>query len=184
MNDMDLAFFPIVDGVYFYLIVFDLKNPSITIIDNRVWKSANEEAVMNRYKHVSDVLQHIMVTHLISVGHGAAREMSEVTPVRVAMAWQTYHNAYDSGIFLMRHMETYMGDIKSWKTGFDPEGQSQQTQLHDLKKKYATKMIKHKQNFMKGVMLAEVKEFHSLDNKIRAHFLRQANDSRWERIIY
>ena len=40
----------------------------------------------------------------------------------MTMEWQTKENATDCGIFLMRHMETYKGDRKSWDTKFKNEG--------------------------------------------------------------
>lgn len=34
------------------------------------------------------------------------------------MPWKTLTNYKDCGIFLMRHMETYKGDVKHWVTDF------------------------------------------------------------------
>lgn len=34
LRKFDLVFFPILEKHHFYLIVFDLKNPSISVIDN------------------------------------------------------------------------------------------------------------------------------------------------------
>lgn len=34
------------------------------------------------------------------------------------MPWRSSANHTDCGIYCMRHMETYMGDIKGWDAGF------------------------------------------------------------------
>lgn len=33
------------------------------------------------------------------------------------MGWQTEMNSIDCKIFVMRHMETYMGNLCAWKVG-------------------------------------------------------------------
>ena len=43
-------------------------------------------------------------------------------PRFVRMPWQTTDNYTDCGIFLMRHMETFKGDIKNWNTDLTEEG--------------------------------------------------------------
>lgn len=43
-------------------------------------------------------------------------------PRFVKMPWQTTDNSTDCGIFLMRHMETFKGDVKNWNTDLTEEG--------------------------------------------------------------
>lgn len=46
-------------------------------------------------------------------------------PVPLQMHWQTRVNSDDCGIFLMRHMETYMGThVYEWITGLHTESVS------------------------------------------------------------
>lgn len=37
------------------------------------------------------------------------------------MGWQTEMNGVDCGIFVMRHMETYIGNLCGWKVGLGIE---------------------------------------------------------------
>ncbi|KAJ9565425.1 hypothetical protein OSB04_001391 [Centaurea solstitialis] len=114
MRDIDLAFFPMVQDHHFYLVVFNLKSPSIVIIDNHRRHVNYIEDLIKMYKGVSDILQCCMIKHLTSIGHAAASFFAENSPERLVMQWQTDQNIDDSGVFLMRHMETYMGDLRTW----------------------------------------------------------------------
>ncbi|KAL8217996.1 hypothetical protein R6Q57_021369 [Mikania cordata] len=78
------------------------------------------------------------------------------------MPWRTSHNVIDCGIFLMRHMETYMGEEeKEWKCGFIPEdlkGQ-QQFKLDDLRRKYAAKILLNDVNEVKSYVVEDMKKY-------------------------
>ena len=50
-----------------------------------------------------------------------ADKIKQLKPTNPALKWQTLRNYEDCGIFLMRHMETYMGEQNTWNTGFKAE---------------------------------------------------------------
>ncbi|KAI3759307.1 hypothetical protein L6452_07025 [Arctium lappa] len=54
------------------------------------------------------------------------------------------------------HMETWMGDEWSWKTGFTKEGPNQKIQLKDLRKKFVAKLVLSNFNKKKEDVLKEV----------------------------
>lgn len=124
----------------------------------------------------------MMIQHLRQVVHPAASMFDQVQQERIEMEWQTIHNSHDSGIFMMRHMETYMGELKKWNTGFSAEGKDQDGQIKTLKKKYVTKIITHYQNTINREILEEVDTYHLIDAAIRATILRNSKDSRHERL--
>ncbi|KAI3729014.1 hypothetical protein L6452_17660 [Arctium lappa] len=129
-------------------------------------------------------LQRMVIKHLITVDHAAAKDMKGVVQERATMIWQMQHNGYDSGVFTMRHTETFMGDMNLWKTGYSEEGQRQQTQLEDLKKKYVAKIALHDQNLVKTAMKKEIERFTSMDPDIKLHILGQAYETRFERLEF
>ena len=45
-----------------------------------------------------------------------AKTIRKLSPVYISMEWQTKKNSTNCGIFLMRHMETYKGDRRTWET--------------------------------------------------------------------
>lgn len=48
-------------------------------------------------------------------------EIINLQPRIVRMGWQTLTNGVDCGVFAMRHMETYMGNLFTWKVRLRPE---------------------------------------------------------------
>lgn len=72
-------------------------------------------------------LQHDCFCHWLSIYDvPKEREIFNLIPVVVRMGWQTVENTVDCGIFTMRHMETYMGNLFRWKVGLRDEKVSDQ----------------------------------------------------------
>lgn len=110
MKDVDLVFFPIVNSNDWCIVVFNLKNPSVEILDNKYAAPTDDDTMMKAYGYVTDILEMMMIKHLNSIGHPAGRVLDEVGQQRLEMDWQTRHNHKDYRIFMMRHMESYMGN--------------------------------------------------------------------------
>ncbi|KAI3667093.1 hypothetical protein L6452_42138 [Arctium lappa] len=56
MRNMDLVFIPILDTVNYFLVVFNFKNPSIVVLDNRHWEGCDMDDAIGNYEHVVDIL--------------------------------------------------------------------------------------------------------------------------------
>lgn len=68
--------------------------------------------------------------------------MSKVKPTIYKMKWRTVDTNNDSGIFVMRHMETYKGEMVSrYDAGFEKECGPQAVQLLKFRFKYLTKIL-------------------------------------------
>ena len=67
--------------------------------------------------------QHELFVLWLKAYKGSKWELIEkLDPVMVEMAWQTNANSVDCGIFVMRHMESFMGQPwNGWRTGLDIE---------------------------------------------------------------
>lgn len=91
--------------------------------------------------------------------------MRKVDCERVEMSWRTKDNHTDCGIFMMRHMETYVGCAKNWKCGFKNEGTEQQSQIEDLRKKYLAKILKAEINTQRSSVMKELAFFRRLGTK-------------------
>lgn len=44
-------------------------------------------------------------------------EIPQLEPIVVRLGWQTVDNWLDCGVFVMRHLETYMGTLHGWSAG-------------------------------------------------------------------
>ncbi|XP_024980935.1 uncharacterized protein LOC112517795 [Cynara cardunculus var. scolymus] len=144
-----LVFFPLLDKGHYYLVVFNLKNPSIVVIDNRRIEVSDDDHLLEMYDFITDILQRLMIRHLNAVGHAAGKDLDETGQERLRLDWQTNNNFDDCGVFTMRHMETYMGDMKSWKTGLAPESKTQENQIANLRVKYVAKILMNSYNVKK-----------------------------------
>ncbi|KAL4557717.1 hypothetical protein LXL04_035904 [Taraxacum kok-saghyz] len=137
----DLVFFLIVSNDHYYMIVFNLQKESCTIIDN----IASQHSVYTSYGNIPYDLDVLFKLYLDSVKHPKRSRMKRVSPTKFRMSWMTKYNYIDCGIFLMRHMETYKGQhVDDWDVNLEDEvedSDDQQIQLHDLRRKYVTKIL-------------------------------------------
>ncbi|KVI11001.1 hypothetical protein Ccrd_010593 [Cynara cardunculus var. scolymus] len=166
MHNVDLVFFPLLDKGHYYLVVFNLKNPSIVVIDNRYREVSDDDHLLQMYDFITDILQRLMIRHLNAVGHAAGKELDETGQERLRLDWQTKNNFDDCGVFTMRHMETYMGDMKSWKIGLAPESKIQENQIANLRMKYVAKILMNSYNVKKDYIIKEVEKFNSIDEVV------------------
>ncbi|KAK6162772.1 hypothetical protein DH2020_002613 [Rehmannia glutinosa] len=76
-----------------------------------------------------------------------ASVVRKFTPCRLCMPWRDTTNKVDCGIYVMRHMESYMGGgTKGWDCGLEKNNASQ---LSNLRTKYSAAIILHHSNELK-----------------------------------
>ncbi|GJT29491.1 ulp1 protease family, C-terminal catalytic domain-containing protein [Tanacetum coccineum] len=151
ISNIDMVLFPVLLAKsHYYLFVFNLKTPKIEILDNS--KKGINVALDERY--------------------GESFTKLKAVCERLEMSWRTKNNITDCGVFMMRHMETYMGYAKNWKCGFKNEGWEQQTQIYDLRKKYLSKILKSDLNCKRIFVLNELNQFRKLPNEEKVKYLK------------
>lgn len=68
------------------------------------------------------VLQHDCFCHFLECySLNNHREIVNLYPEIVTMNWQTLDNVIDRGVFVMRHLESYMGNKAAWSCGLRSE---------------------------------------------------------------
>lgn len=98
------------------------------------------------------------------LNHNKAAAILSVEVIREDFQWQSDKRPKDSGVFLMRHMEAYMGGLLSkWSCGLEKEGKKQNNMLDRLRKRYAATL-----------MLSEC-NIHSDSNRARLEAIEAAN---------
>ncbi|GJX05102.1 ulp1 protease family, C-terminal catalytic domain-containing protein [Tanacetum coccineum] len=106
-NHVDLVFFPCIkDSNHYYIICFDMKNAEIDIIDNI---NNDVEDISERYGAYAVALIDSFINYLERHNHPSIFAIVNVNPKQVPMKWNTRNKSVDSGVFVMRHMETYLG---------------------------------------------------------------------------
>ncbi|GJV97075.1 C2 calcium-dependent membrane-targeting protein [Tanacetum coccineum] len=93
----EVVFIRVSNNQHQFLLCVNMKNPVVSFIDSK--------------KQVKKVAR-------------KKKKVEDIDDIRVAsILWQTDKRAKDCGIFLMRHMEAYMGnELGNWKCGLADEG--------------------------------------------------------------
>ncbi|KVH99370.1 hypothetical protein Ccrd_022399 [Cynara cardunculus var. scolymus] len=158
------------------------ENPSVVVIDNRYQEVSDDDQLLQMYDFITDILQRLMTMHLNAVGHPAGRELDEIGQERLRMDWQTQNNFDDCGVFAMRHMETYMGNVRTWNTSLSKEGKTQEIQIASLRMKYVAKLLVNNYNKKKEYVVKEVEKFQSMDEAIRKKLRKHVDETKTERL--
>ncbi|KAJ9556447.1 hypothetical protein OSB04_011061 [Centaurea solstitialis] len=174
MRSFDMVFFPILQGRHYFCVVFNLKKNTVDILDNI---ESNDK--VDIYDNAISDLKHLFVHHLNLVEHPAAETLKRVNVRLFEMKWQTKDNFVDCGVFLMRHMETYMGGgVRGWYTRLTTECETQKKQLHMLRIKYTAKLLLGEYNLSKDIVLEEMDELAKLGEEGKQKKIDEAKATR------
>ncbi|KAL8201768.1 hypothetical protein R6Q57_010915 [Mikania cordata] len=111
----------------------------------------------------STIKKYIFLMYLHLMGHPKATEIETCQIEKLRISWLTTNNFVDCGIFVMRHMEMYMGNhTRAWDCGFPKDERAKKTKCNLLRKKYAYKILTSDINMHKDRVL---KEANDLDNE-------------------
>lgn len=140
-NKIDVIMFAMTVSEHHYILCFNIKKPAFEVIDN----SALEPNFTAKYQEIPFNIQNFLVKLMTLKNHPKANDVASLTPVRLEMKWRTEDNHRDCTIFVMRHLEHYLGVAKGWDCGFNIESR-QKEQLDVMRIKYAEKILKHDAN--------------------------------------
>ncbi|KAL1806202.1 hypothetical protein ACET3Z_029270 [Daucus carota] len=171
VEDVEMVCFPINKYEHYYLVCYGIKTMGYFIIDN-IKREAQPKMY---YSRVLEVL-HSHFCNYISRNENPnlGSRVRKMKPRFVKMPWQTTDNSTDCGIFLMRHMETFKGDVKNWNTDLTEEGPTQDKQITRLRFKYNTAILSSHLNELKepitteAVGLYNTAEKHNIINVVLA----------------
>ena len=118
--------------------------------------------------------QKLFIDSLKNIDDGRANKLAKVKPKREKMRWRTLGNHVDCSVFMMRHMETFMGgNVSKRECGLAEEGKEQHTQLENLRYKYLAKMLLSEINEKKEWVTMKMNDFARLpaekQNEIPEH---------------
>ncbi|CAH1424021.1 unnamed protein product [Lactuca virosa] len=122
---------------HLFVFVFNIKNASIVILDNNI----SAATIKDKYMLVLKNLKKYFLRYLHEINHPRchALEDPDIKPQIPHLLCKTKDNKTNCGVFVMRYMETYMGET-DYKTGFPKEG-TQDALLDWVRTKYAYALI-------------------------------------------
>nr|GFB45684.1 ulp1 protease family, C-terminal catalytic domain-containing protein [Tanacetum cinerariifolium] len=106
--------------------------------------------------------------YLARLNPNKAAAVLRVEVIREDFDWQTDKRLNDCGVFLMCHMEAYMGTIISkWAWGLKTEGRKQNTLLGRLRKRYVTTLLLSKCNMHSDSVRAQLDDIEVDDVPVK-----------------
>ncbi|KAL8262707.1 hypothetical protein R6Q59_024056 [Mikania micrantha] len=107
-------------------------------------------------KSIPYKVKHLVVSYLKNWKHPKAGRLALEKIQNLKLEWGTEDNITDCGVFLMRHMELFMGSYKkTFECGFKKDKAKQKNQIIALRKKYATRILLSNVNVQKERVLKE-----------------------------
>ncbi|GKD33839.1 hypothetical protein Tco_1249348 [Tanacetum coccineum] len=95
---------------------------------------------------------------MVRLNHSKLAIVLRVEVTREDFYWQIHKRPNDSGVFLMRHMEAYMGNVMSkWDCGLETEGKKMM--LGHLRKRYDATLVLLECNMHRDSIRAQLDGF-------------------------
>ncbi|KAI7730002.1 hypothetical protein M8C21_024636, partial [Ambrosia artemisiifolia] len=143
-----------------------LKNVAIVVIDN-MDPSVSPITLMDneqfRLKTTLYKVKDVVAKYLMAIGHPNIYKIVATVPYRLELSYATVDNVKDCGVFLMRHMETWMGITEErWHCGFPNDKKKQKTKLSLLRKRYAARIMSSDANVERDRIFEEAYELEKL----------------------
>ncbi|GJY15205.1 peptidase C48, SUMO/sentrin/Ubl1 [Tanacetum coccineum] len=152
MEDVELAFFPIIAHGHYYLIVFNIKTGKSVIIDN----SESDATYVGKYKDNVEFVRSVFGRHLLMYQNTNADKIltGSKKATNLRMKWKTTKEKIDCGLYMIMHMELYEGSTAAqWKTSLLPEkDKNHRMQMDNLRSRIATKILLHDVNIYQKKM--------------------------------
>ncbi|GKA75150.1 hypothetical protein Tco_0781528 [Tanacetum coccineum] len=148
-NDVLKVFIPVSNGGYQFVEVFNLKTNNVCILEYKKEDKAETKKNTKPSKKgggiendmLSTILHADFGRYLTTVGHTHASEIFTARLNFMRLNCQSKSKAANWGVYAMRHMETYMRNMKEkCECGLDVDGRKHTCQINKLRVKYAVKI--------------------------------------------
>nr|GMC75405.1 putative ulp1 protease family, C-terminal catalytic domain-containing protein [Ipomoea batatas] len=134
-SHVNLLFFPIVESKRFYLLCVNFETERLEIIDS----SASTEATALKYGDTPDNVKLLLYEYFKKVREGFLSGVClNLETKRMPMKWRDSRNTIDCGVYVMRHMESFLGEsVGSWVCGL---AKGDRAELNRLRLHYMKEM--------------------------------------------
>ncbi|CAI9266975.1 unnamed protein product [Lactuca saligna] len=98
------------------------------------------------------------------------------------ITWRVANEGSDCGVYLMRHMESYMGECeRHWDCGFIGKKQSDVIALNYLRVKYMARLMKADYNKYKSMLERDAEAYdrlNPLEKMVRMNEVKEAREKK------
>ncbi|KAK1374703.1 hypothetical protein POM88_030896 [Heracleum sosnowskyi] len=155
VKDFDMFVFPIYFLEHHFVICYNMKKPTLDILDNKL----QTEGVDDNYGDLPARLHECFCDWLSICNVPKESEINNLVPRVVRVGWQTVESFVDYGVFAMRHMETYMGNLYKWKVGLRSERDNQKMLLNKLRIIYCHRILTWTGNCKRARIVSSAAKF-------------------------
>ncbi|CAI9271372.1 unnamed protein product [Lactuca saligna] len=174
-RDVALVFFPIVDDGKYYLLIFDLKSSLYYIVDH-VKRTGTLE---RKYGMIPNLVKKLFCNYLTSQHHPMAKTLTFKAARVMNISWLVEKAGTECGIYLMRHMETYMGEYEGrWECGLTGKMPADVSATIKLRIKYMARLLTSDFNKFKNMIVKDIEAFRKLDILEQDMLLRESAENR------
>ncbi|CAI9294872.1 unnamed protein product [Lactuca saligna] len=130
--------------------------------------------VESMYGNIPRVLQKIFCHFLDDICKKRVKTLMTRNVVVLKMKCQAYNRSDDGGIYLMQHMESFMGDQTSkWDCGLAVDLKTQDMYLQKLRYKYLVRLLLSDHNILKCEFEKEYAKFVKMDKATRKRIVQE-----------
>ncbi|XP_057777600.1 uncharacterized protein LOC130996090 [Salvia miltiorrhiza] len=129
LSVIDLFFFPVFEDGRYYALCFDTRRKRLYILDSTI--DITENQLESRYTNVCQDVRQLFADYLYynneeRKANAVANSVEQVVKIK----WADRGNTIESGVYLMRHLETFMGDgTQAWKCDVSSKRPQQFTRM-------------------------------------------------------
>ncbi|KAL6569822.1 hypothetical protein OROMI_014336 [Orobanche minor] len=173
LKKIAILFFPILQNNRYYLICFNLQRPTVYMIDSH----KGSDNIKTDYDHLPECLHELVSQYLLEVAHPKAEEINKKKVQKFKIKWWSKDDV-DSGIYLMRHMETFKGEGQnSWDCQLD----NNKALITKLRAKYVTKLLLNDLNIHAAEIKEQALEFEKKPEEEQKELVKLAMQNQKER---
>ncbi|KAL8227233.1 hypothetical protein R6Q57_017065, partial [Mikania cordata] len=100
----------------------------------------------------------VFVQYLIQIQHPKTDEIHATPVQKLHIPWATKTNTVDCVVFVMRHMEKFMGMREQFNCGFSTNGKKKKNLLNLLRKRFVLHLLRSEVNVLRDVILLETRK--------------------------
>ncbi|PWA56114.1 hypothetical protein CTI12_AA428850 [Artemisia annua] len=160
LKGVELVFIPVSNNGHQFVVVFNIMRDEVVMLDSKAvpkvepkkkketgFELANRKSAIDIDGSAADdsiatILHYDFGRYLSTVKHPKAMDLVKGNLRIPKLKWQTASKAPNCGVFVMRHMETYMGEpVDKYQCGINADPRKQVAQLNKLRIKYAAKIL-------------------------------------------
>ncbi|XP_057768866.1 uncharacterized protein LOC130988903 [Salvia miltiorrhiza] len=143
----------------YYVICVDVRREKVYVLDSQ--NESMEHCRDEKYQTTIGLLKSMLADYMAYAGHVHRSNIvrrSKMTVVQIK--WGDFKNINDTGVYMMRHMEMFMGDLSSsWTCGLAPKLKKQ---LNLLRVRYCASLIGWEKNQVKDAIVTSANDAYDL----------------------